>query len=738
MLNLLHKSERGSVSIFLIIIITVIFFFNAILIDYSRIISASYQAERAVKAAVRSTLASYDTELYNNYGLFGFSGHESEIFDEILKINLSKPIGGINFTSFNIEERESSITNDFELGNHSVIKQQILEEMKYKAPIDFTIDIIDQFSSLSLVMKETSNTTSILTEIYEQYEMRNKSLSNAIGFRKEASEFVSNNTNKQLEEITANYYNYQNSVEELVNLSNDFDSEDENKIKKRKNELERNIIEYKQEAISLSEQIYNYYLKNSNDHNVYLNNAEVSIEKAQNFNEEMKKTINNANSEVNNNYYESFNNDVLDEIENTNKTLNNIKNINENISKNQNLPLPDDYFTRFKDDIFEQKQIYLDFLTKLELLPSKVAIAFNSSSINDLNILKDDISNQLSKYDEFFIDYSNPKNKTVQKEKELNYILQEVESKKISLENQGKLSLDGVLELINSVGEINSQNSDFAVLNQKFNKYIDYNNSIKTDNITNYFNNLPDETIKKATNEMDSLFSELGNIIKNIRNDIYIEEYTFARFNHINPSEYSNIISNDSGNIKFDENILLDLLDVSNQEIEYIIYGLGNAGENFSSALRDIFLMRLAINLIEAFSSPAVLAATNPLVILLEATIYSILTSTIDLINILKGEDVPLAKKINMVSYDYRNYLRILYFIRGTEIDKLSRIEAVIDYKSDKDLTLIPTYAVGNLNISMDLWFLPGVINAFNYVGILDGQVDKNRYFINKKAAFIY
>ncbi len=735
----LHKSERGSVSIFLIIIVTVIFFFNAILIDYVRIITASYQTERAVKAAVRSVLSSYDTDLYDSYGLFGISGNETEIYNDTLEKNIGSPFGDFNFITIKLDDSESSIDTDYELAYHTVFKQQILEEMKYKAPIDFTIDILNQFSSLSLAMKEASNTTSILTDINTQYETRNNSLSNAISYRKKASELVSNNTSSQLEEIIMNYYNYQNSVTELINLPDEVDEEDKNQIKKEKEELERNITEYKQNAINLSVQLYNYYFLNLTDYITYLSNAEAILKIALNANEEMKNIINNANSSANNEHYDNVSKNTVNTMEDTSQAINNIKTINENISKNQGLPLSDEYFTSFSNEILEQKQLYQDLVVKLELLSKQVPNVFNNSSnISELEILKNEISGILSKYNTSFGDYTNPKNKISEKENELINISQELESEKEALEIQGETSLNKVLELINFVSTIKNQNDDFITLNQKFNKYKNFNNSIESENNNNSFNNIPDEAIGKATNEMDNIFLELASIIDDIRNDIYIEEYTFARFNHINPSNYNNLISGTTDNIQFDDDALIDLLDVSSQEIEYVIYGFNNVGGNFSCALRDIFMIRLAINLIEAFSNPRVLAATNPLIILLEATIYSISVSTTDLINILQGKEVPLAKKLNKVSYDYENYLRILYLVRGNEENKLSRIQALIDFESERDLTLIPTYIVGGVKVSIDLWFLPGVMKALSYVTILDGQVDKNRYFMNKIAAISY
>lgn len=82
--------------------------------------------------------------------------------------------------------------------------------------------------------------------------------------------------------------------------------------------------------------------------------------------------------------------------------------------------------------------------------------------------------------------------------------------------------------------------------------------------------------------------------------------------------------------------------------------------------------------------------------------------------------------------------MRLLFLIRGSEEAQMSRIQALIDYKYDKDLCNIYTYVEGNINTSIELWFIPGVMKAINYVGILDGQVEGNRYIISKTAVMSY
>ncbi len=76
------RSERGAVSVYLILIIVPIFLFQAVLIDFARIKLAEKETESAVKAAARSVMSAYDTEL-QAMGLYGLGISQDETEDVI-------------------------------------------------------------------------------------------------------------------------------------------------------------------------------------------------------------------------------------------------------------------------------------------------------------------------------------------------------------------------------------------------------------------------------------------------------------------------------------------------------------------------------------------------------------------------------------------------------------------------------------------------------------------------------
>ncbi len=140
-------NENGAVSIYAIMITLLLFIFNAVLIDYIRIMTAEREADRAAQAAIRSVMSSYDSGV-KSYGLFGFDGDADAIFQDAFEKNLDVSDNDIfNFVLLNpvSDSVSTNINGDRMLANSEAITHQILEDMKYVAPIEVGISIIDAF-----------------------------------------------------------------------------------------------------------------------------------------------------------------------------------------------------------------------------------------------------------------------------------------------------------------------------------------------------------------------------------------------------------------------------------------------------------------------------------------------------------------------------------------------------------------------------------------------------------------
>lgn len=141
------RKEQGNISLFLAIIIVFFFFFDAILIDYARILAAAKETENAAQASARSMLSNYDSKLQKEYGLFGTSQKSSgqQIAQSVVEGNLSGYLTGNNYTFIDTRLEAVGVTTPIMMNNQAYFEWQILEDMKYKAPIELFLDIIDKF-----------------------------------------------------------------------------------------------------------------------------------------------------------------------------------------------------------------------------------------------------------------------------------------------------------------------------------------------------------------------------------------------------------------------------------------------------------------------------------------------------------------------------------------------------------------------------------------------------------------
>ena len=171
------RSSDGSVSVFLIIALAAVFMFVAIFIDYSRIAAMKVQSERLTRAAVRSVMSSYDPQLQKEYGLYAHGGTSGDlIMGNVLNDSLNPGDRSDAFRLMAMELDSSGLELQRPLGTYDIFNRQIIEDMKYKAPIDFTLELVGKFKPLSQSMKEASNTVDVLKKLRKLYDKREAAL----------------------------------------------------------------------------------------------------------------------------------------------------------------------------------------------------------------------------------------------------------------------------------------------------------------------------------------------------------------------------------------------------------------------------------------------------------------------------------------------------------------------------------------------------------------------------------
>jgi hypothetical protein len=68
----------------------------------------------------------------------------------------------------------------------------------------------------------------------------------------------------------------------------------------------------------------------------------------------------------------------------------------------------------------------------------------------------------------------------------------------------------------------------------------------------------------------------------------------------------------------------------------------------------------------------------------------------------------------------------------------LARMIAVIEQNIGSTLSAVPSGVTGETTVSMELWFIPGLIRTLGAVGILEGKVVGNRYETTQTMGWSY
>lgn len=171
------KRERGAVSVFLVIILVPCMLVASIFVDVGRVYLSKSMAESAADMALNSLMTHYDADLNDWYGMVASCQNIDEFYDASIKCyknalksqNLSKDemntlvgefsamIGADSKASDYLrvtDEGDDSTTikavDGANLANATMLKSQIVDFMKYRAPIAITQTAIDKIKNKSI------------------------------------------------------------------------------------------------------------------------------------------------------------------------------------------------------------------------------------------------------------------------------------------------------------------------------------------------------------------------------------------------------------------------------------------------------------------------------------------------------------------------------------------------------------------------------------------------------------
>ncbi len=179
------ESIKGSISVLLVIILLPMMTFSAVIVDISRANMAKQMMSSAGDLTMNTALANYDTILKDVYGLFAMSqanGMDNEKLGEELNNYFAKTLSSYgvvpaedskdyvekligNFTDIlnggtvdtnnfleltNIDLQATKVEGS-SLANASVMRKQIVEYMKYRAPMGVGLSFLDSLTSFKKI-----------------------------------------------------------------------------------------------------------------------------------------------------------------------------------------------------------------------------------------------------------------------------------------------------------------------------------------------------------------------------------------------------------------------------------------------------------------------------------------------------------------------------------------------------------------------------------------------------------
>lgn len=632
MLRKIWASEQGAISLFLIIIITGIFFLNMVLIDFARIMVAELTVEKSLKAALRSEHADFDDNLYQSYRILALNQPQDIYLREILNGNLANEIHDFSFVIFDLNELELDTDYGHPLALLAVYRNQLVEIMKYQAPVKYFQDFA------GLIQEPLAKITEFAPNLKSFSEM--------------AEKIIEQNT------VLAEVLEHQSAVSlaELQVIEYEIDSDQFNGANAKD-------LRYILDQLSK------------------LDEARRLLELAKTLNSEIKL----LNTEL----------PGVDDSSTISATLNLIRNIDQSLV--DQAAMMEELQKLLLAIKQEEDPLVLQFyLNELEQLIRIYKDKFTSNNIE---------FNQLAK------------NKKVYEE-----LVQPVSDQQQQLAKQQAKSFSLLKNYFSLIKKLDTTDQDSAEINTIYKQLLAFN--VLDETLLEADIELNPVTLTSNTLELlDKLTSGLGAYLLELRDSIFLEEYAFSYFNELEPElleSLSNSLS--KGDLSSLEEIKLH---ITEQEIEYIIYGYESASLNLISAFRDIFIIRFIFNLIEALMNPTLYASGNPLVIFLEITKQAFTTTLSDFQEIIRGEEVPLMRNFKALQFGYRDYLKLLYLLRASEDEKLLRQLALTSFYNKIDLTHACTYGVAEIKIPINLWFLEKAFQSRNHI-------------ISRKAAFGY
>ncbi|RRJ64317.1 hypothetical protein EHV15_16340 [Paenibacillus oralis] len=738
-----RRAESGAVTVFLIVVFAAIFAFVAIFIDFARMFALQAKAEALAHAAARSVMSSYDRELAERYGLFALGETDSNyIMSKVLQdsFQLAGRSDGLPLLGAKLES--SSVEPLRPLGSYAAFERQIQEQMKYRAPIDLTVEILNRFKPMAQVMKEASNTVDLLGKLQKLYDRREAKLDELLEMQRQAARAVEGfgeslprgsalaigdkslgGEISSAADFAAQYDDYEEKVEE----------DEEREPKKQKHQ--RKLRVYRSETSGVYEQLDEIRVEAEQRHENLPPQAKALLGEAREINEQMEQTIKEAEHRA---AQDGYNEVASGPSTREDGQVGGMEEISRIREQSGSLVLSEELFADLEADIDDQAAAFQQLDGEiLSLLATEGAVLSASTSSSTLKGAVRRAGREADKYMRSYVDRGAANVLDANTQLLESHRGSDKERKSAEKAAGAKLKeAAGLIARISELGDkLKAQQERFDQLKADYEANRDMNKAASggDEAAGAAIDDDPYQAGSSAMAGMDGLYGGLSGLLKGMTDYVFQTEYIVSYFRYLDVSTLDELLQGGPGTDKLDA--LSDQFAPDRQEAEYILYGFHNPVGNIAAAYGEIFAMRLAIRTMEGFIKNA--AKGNPLLVLAAALLYGAEHALSDMLALTRDGKIQLTEYIK-VDLTYRDHLRIFLLLHGRSENRLSRMLAVIRMNTGIDTGERATYTSGKVLVSMPLWFLPGVARALGAAGVLKGNVEGSRYYAEKQADFSY
>lgn len=732
-----HRAESGAVTVFLVVMFASVFAFVSIFIDFARMAALQTKTEMLAHSASRSVLSSYDPQLVEQYGLFAFGDTDANyIMSKVLQdqMDISKRSDDIPLMNARLDSSTVELLRP--LGTYEVFEQQIREEMKYRAPIDFSIEIINRFKPISKVMKEASNTVDLLSKLQKLYDQREAKLDEMLEKQRAAALTVT--------EIAAFIPRSSASggssgggatassvAGEYADFAAKYNEDMLREPKERQYSYE--IQMYQSMASGVFSRLGRSGQKSSERHAVLLPEARRLLQEVIVINDQMKRTIEKAEQRP---VLDGYNEVAAHEGLGNNEIVAADDEIAAIRKQSGSLLLSAELLANLEGDIRQQEADFTSFYAGVgSFLGVESSVLSASISDSSLYSAVDSLDRSTGAYLRKYVD-SGSSNVLEDNKRRLEQHRSSDQERK-TIEHQAETALQDAKGMIGKISALKDKFKDaqkqFDELQTFYNDNLEFNQSLSSgEEALIGPGDDPAAAGAEAMGGMDVFFGGLSHVLQSMTDAAFQGEYVVHYFPLFHISMLDELISSEgSGAI----DTIGDSFMPGKQEVEYILYGFHNPTGNIAAAYGEIFALRLAIRTMEGLLKN--LNKGNPLLILAVALLYGIEHAVKDMLMLTKEGSIQLSDFMK-VKLTYRDHLRIFLLMHGPSERRLSRMLGLIRMNTGVPVEQRATYLRGGVTISMPLWFLPGVAKTLGASGALKGRVEGSRYYVDKQADFSY